>query len=190
VSPAKPYEEMQVSKWSDAFVPGINAGAVCPDRRELMARLLAMALADAMFWPRGGATAEALPLGRDRFLTLSAKLCAMQIKDEALADAIQNALVGRFAANELKHIANILESASAEDVDHLISSSGLRDLAKSIISVWYSGQVGVGEAARVLAYEEALAWPATGYAKAPGICGEFAEWTAKPANAFDPGHRQ
>ena len=98
-----------MSKCSDAFVLEISAGAVGPDRRELLARLLAMALADAMFWPRGGATAEALPLGRDRFLALSAKLCAMQIKNEALADAIQNALVGRFAANELKHIANILE---------------------------------------------------------------------------------
>jgi Membrane bound FAD containing D-sorbitol dehydrogenase len=181
---------MQVSKCSDAFVLEISAGAVGPDRRELLARLLAMALADAMFWPRGGATAEALPLGRDRFLALSAKLCAMQIKDEALADAIQNALVGRFAANELKHIANILEAASPQDVDHLISGSGLRDLVKSIVSVWYSGQVGVGEAARVIAYEEALAWPATGYAKAPGTCGEFGEWTAKPANAVDPGERQ
>jgi hypothetical protein len=181
---------MQVSKCSDAFVLEISAGAVGPDRRELLARLLAMALADAMFWPRGGATAEALPLRRDRFLALSAKLCAMQIKDEALADAIQNALVGRFAANELKHIANILESASPQDVDHLISGSGLRDIVKTIVSAWYSGQVGVGEAARVVAYEEALAWPATRYAKAPGTCGEFGEWTAKPANAFDPGDRQ
>jgi Membrane bound FAD containing D-sorbitol dehydrogenase len=184
------HEEMQVSKRSDACVLEIGAGATCPDRRELLTRLLAVALADAMFWPCGGATAEALPLGRDQFLALSAKLCAMQIKDEALADAIQNALVGRFAAKELKHIDSILESSSPQDADHQISRSGLGELAKSIVAVWYSGQVGAGEAARVLAYEDALAWPATGYAKAPGTCGIFGEWTAKPARAFDSGHRQ
>src|SRR4029077_3747586 len=114
-------------------------------------------------------------------------LCAMQVNDQALADAIQNALVGRFAANEWNYIADLLESASPQDVDRLISRSGLRDLAKSIISAWYSGQVGVGEAVHVLAYEEALAWRATGYAKAPGTCGDFGEWSAKPASASDPG---
>jgi hypothetical protein len=176
-----------VSKHSDASALGIRADAAGPDRRALLARLLALALVDVMFGPHGGAAAEALPLGRDRFLTLSAKLCAMQVNDQALADAIQNALVGRFAANEWNHIADILGSASPQDVDRLISRSGLRDLAKSIISAWYSGQVGVGEAAHVLAYEEALAWPATGYAKAPGTCGEFGEWSAKPASASDPG---
>ena len=179
-----------MSKRSDACVSEIGAGATGPDRRELLTRLLAVALADAMFWPCCGATTEALPLAHDRFLALSAKLCVMQIKDEALADAIQNALVGRFAAKELKHIASILESSSPHDADHLISRSGLGELAKSIVAAWYSGQVGAGEATRVLAYEDALAWTATGYAKAPGTCGVFGDWTAKPAYAFDSGHRR
>jgi Membrane bound FAD containing D-sorbitol dehydrogenase len=55
-----------------------------------------------------------------------------------------------------------------QDVDRLVASSGLHRLAESIVSVWYSGLFGTGEKARVLAYEEALAWRATGYAKAPG----------------------
>jgi hypothetical protein len=184
---AKPDWEIQVSKRSDPSALGIGAEAGDPDRRALLARLLALALADVMFWPSGDAIAEALPLARDRFLAVSTKLCAMQVNDQALADAIQEALFRRFDPNEWKHIGDILESASSQDVDRLISRSGLRDLAKSIISAWYSGQVGVGESAHILAYEEALAWPATGYAKAPGTCGEFGEWSARPAGASNPG---
>jgi len=179
-----------VSQCSATPALSTGADATGPNRRELLAKVLALALADAMFWPASDAAAAVLPLGRDRFLALSTKLCAMQINDEALADAIQNALIGRFAANEWNHIADILVSASPQDVDRLISHSGLREIAKSIVSAWYSGQVGVGESAHVLAYEDALAWAATGYAKAPGTCGEFGEWTAKPASASDPGDQQ
>jgi Membrane bound FAD containing D-sorbitol dehydrogenase len=178
-----------VNKHSDAFVLENRATAASPDRRELLTTLFAAVLANAVCWPRGGIAAEALPLGRDHFLELSAKLCAMQIKDESLADAIQNALVSQYAASEFKRAASILESAPSQHVDRLIAGSGLRDLAKSIVSVWYSGQVGTGEKARVLTYEEALAWPATGYAKPPGTCGEFGDWIAKPASASDLGHR-
>jgi len=171
--------------------PLFEIGATGPDnhdRREVLSKLLAAALVIATNWPRGGALAAALPLGRDRFLEISAKLCAAQLKDGFLGDAIQNALLDHYAADEFKRIANILESAAPEDVERLIAGSGLRELAKSVVSAWYSGQVGTGEAVRVLAYEEALAWPATGYAKAPGTCGVFGDWTAKPASA-DPGHR-
>jgi hypothetical protein len=171
--------------------PAFEVRATAPDghdRRELLSKLLVTALVIATNWPRGGALAAALPLGRGRFLEISAKLCAMQIKDGSPADAIQSALLDHYAADEFKRIANILESAAPEDVERLIAGSGLRELAKSVVSAWYSGQVGTGEAVRVLAYEEALAWPATGYAKAPGTCGVFGDWTAKPASA-DPGHR-
>jgi hypothetical protein len=75
-------------------------------------------------------------------------------------------------------------SATPQDVDRLVASSGLDKLAKSIISVWYSGLLGTGETTRVLAYEDALAWRATGYAKAPGTCGEFGDWITKPPTAL------
>ena len=67
------------------------------------------------------------------------------------------------------------------DVDRLVASSGLDELVKSIVSVWYSGLLGTGERTRVLAYEDALAWRATGYAKAPGTCGEFGDWITRPS---------
>jgi hypothetical protein len=183
-------EEILANERSDG--PLFEIGATGPDnhdRREVLSKLLAAALVIATNWPRSGALAAALPLGRDRFLEISAKLCAVQLKDGFLGDAIQNALLDHYAADEFKRIANILESAAPEDVERLIAGSGLRELAKSVVSAWYSGQVSTGEAVRVLAYEEALAWPATGYAKAPGTCGVFGDWRAKPASAFDPGHR-
>jgi hypothetical protein len=78
-----------------------------------------------------------------------------------------------------------VHSACLQDIDRLIADSGLQKVAASIVSIWYSGLFGTSENARVLAYEEALAWRATGYAKAPGTCGEFGDWITKPPSARD-----
>jgi hypothetical protein len=163
---------------------GRREAASGPHRRELLQRLLAAALATATGW-HNDAIAAALPLDRDRFVELSEKLCAMSIDDGSLADAIQNALVGQYHADDFNRIAALLHTAAPRDVERLVASSGLHELAKSIVSVWYSGLLGTGERARVLAYEEALAWRATGYAKAPGMCGEFGDWITKPSSTLD-----
>ncbi len=154
-------------------------------RRELLQRLLAAALASMPSW-HNNVLAATLPLERDRFVELSEKLCAMSIQDRSLADAIQNALVDYYAAVDFRNIAEHLHSATPQDVDRLLASS---NLARSIISVWYSGLLGTGEKTRVLAYEEALAWRATGYAKAPGTCGEFGDWITKPPSVADRERR-
>ena len=130
-----------------------------------------------------------LPIEQDRFLEVSEKLCAMSIDDRTLADAIQNALLDQFAADDFRRIAELLHSATPQDIDRLVAGSGLNKLAKSIVSLWYSGLLGTGESTRVLAYEEALAWRATGYAKAPGTCGEFGDWIAKPSTVLDRERR-
>jgi hypothetical protein len=161
--------------WRDAEARG-------PDRRELLQKLLtAAAFAAAPGWHEI-AVAAALPLERHRFVELSQKLCAMSIEDEALAGAIQNALADLYSDDDLRRIAELLHSAPPQDIDRLIASSGLQALAKSIVSVWYSGLLGTGQRTRVVAYEEALAWRATGYAKAPGTCGEFDDWSSPPPN--------
>lgn len=180
---------MSVYSHSNELVEINAAAASSPHRRELLAGLLAVALAALAGWPPSGTLAAALPLERKRFLELSAKLCAMPLENGSLADIIQNALIDQHAAGEFRQLAKLLDAAAPEDVGHLAARSGVRQLAKSIISIWYSGQFGTGEEARVLAYEEALAWPATGYAKAPGSCGVFGDWTAKPDDALSGGHR-
>jgi hypothetical protein len=154
-----------------------------PHRRELLQSLLAATLATASGW-HNNAVAATGPLERDRFLELSEKLCAMSIQDRSLADNIQNALADQYTQEEFGRIAAVLDLADPQDIDRLIANSGLQKLAKSIVAVWYSGLVGTGERTRVLAYEEALAWRATRYSKAPGTCGEFGDWIAKPPTAL------
>ena len=177
-----------VASWPRAAAGREEAAAGGPHRREVLLRLLAAALATTTGW-HGDAVAAALPLERDRFVELSEKLCAMSIDDRSLADVIQTALVDQHAADDFKRIAETLHSATPQDIDRLVASSGLHELARSIVSVWYSGLLGTGDRARVLAYEEALAWRATGYAKAPGTCGEFGDWIAKPPNALNRERR-
>jgi hypothetical protein len=173
-----------VASWPRAAAGCQEAAAGGPHRREVLLRLLAAALATTTGW-HDDAVATASPLERDRFVELSEKLCAMSIDDRSLADVIQNALVDQYAADDFKRIAETLHSATPQDIDRLVASSGLQELARSIVSVWYSGLLGTGDRARVLAYEEALAWRATGYAKAPGTCGEFGDWITKPPNALN-----
>jgi hypothetical protein len=163
-----------------------DAEAVSPHRRKLLKCLLAAALADG--W-HNAVVASTLPLERDRFVELSEKLCAMSIDDAFLADAIQNGLADQYADNDFRQIAELLHSAAPDDVARLVTGSGFDKLARSIVSAWYSGLLGTGENTRVLAYAEALAWRATGYAKAPGTCGEFGDWIAKPPSAADREHR-
>ena len=174
------------SRLLSSAAPG-HAAAGVPHRRELLQSLLAAALANAAGWPSD--PVASMPLERDRFVELSAKLCAMSIEDGSLADAIQKALADQYPENEFGRIAELLHSAAPEDADRLVVGSPLHKLAKSIVSLWYSGLLGTGEKARVLAYEEALAWRATGYAKAPGTCGEFGDWIAQPLSALNRERR-
>jgi hypothetical protein len=158
--------------------------AASPHRRELLQSLLAAALATAPGC-HNNAVAATGALEQDRFLELSEKLCAMPIQDRSLADDIQNALADQYTEDEFRRIAAVLDSANPQDIDRLIANSGLQKLAKSIVAVWYSGLLGTGERTRVLAYEEALAWRATRYSKAPGTCGAFGDWITKPPTALD-----
>ena len=110
----------------------------------------------------------------------------MPIEDGSLAEVIQRALAAQYANEEFRQLAELVQSADPNNVERLGAGSEAWELAKSIVSVWYSGQIGVGERTRVLAYDEALAWRATGYAKAPGVCGAFGDWIAKPHGALYP----
>jgi hypothetical protein len=162
-----------------------DAAADSHDRRELLRGVLAAALVTLPVW-NNYAAAATLPMGRGRFIDLSRQLCAMSIEGGGTqADAIQKALLDKYSDYDFRRLADLLHSAIPQDVDRLVASSGLEELVKSIVSVWYSGLLGTGERTRVLAYEDALAWRATGYAKAPGTCGEFGDWITRPSNALD-----
>jgi len=167
---------------------GQDTEAGGPDRRELVQGLLAAAFAAVPDWHHQ-AVAATSQLEPPWFVQLSQKLCAMSINDGALAGVIQKGLANLYSEDDLRRIADLLHSAAAEDIDRLVTSSGFQTLAKSIVSAWYSGFLGSGESTRLLAYEDALAWRATGYAKAPGTCGEFGDWSSPPPTTFDREHR-
>lgn len=176
---------MTVDGHSDEDTFEIGTDPISLHRRDVLISLFVAALAAAVGWGDRESIASALPLERDRFLDLSTKLCGMPIEGGSLADVIQSALAAQYANAEFRQLAELVQSADPNDVERLGAGSEVWELAKSIVSVWYSGQIGVGEATRVLAYEETLAWRATGYAKAPGVCGAFGEWIAKPHGALD-----
>jgi hypothetical protein len=158
---------------------------ICFHRRELLIWCLAAVFTGSVGWGDHNSVAAASPFERDRFLDLSAKLCGMPIEDGSLADVIQDALASRYVNEEFWRLAELVKSADPNDVERLGAGSAVWELAKSILSVWYSGRIGVGERTLVLAYDEALAWRATGYAKAPGVCGAFGDWITKPHGALD-----
>ena len=136
-------------------------------------------------WPHA-AWAGTLPLDRQRFLELSAKLCDLPIKARGVADEIQAAIAGGTQLERINRLAALVGPAAPETVESLVAASDLGDLAESLIAAWYTGmtgsreELGPTEIRRVVTHEDALAWRATGYAKAPGTCGVFAEWAANP----------
>ncbi len=112
-----------------------------------------------------------------------------------MADAMQAAIAGGTQSERLTQLAALLRQAPPESVENLVAASDLKDLAESLIAAWYTGLTGSAEkngsgektgaklAPYVISHEEALAWRATGYAKAPGTCGLFGEWAVKPGLA-------
>lgn len=103
-----------------------------------------------------------------------------------MADVIQSAITSDTGADQLTRLAALVGQAPSETVDTLLATSDLKELAERLIAAWYTGMSGAKETRRVLSHDEALAWRATGYANAPGTCGVFGEWTAKPGSIATP----
>ena len=101
----------------------IGTDPICLHRRELLISWLAAALAASVGWGDRNSIAAALPLERDRFLDLSAKLCGMPIEGGSLADVIQSALAAQYANAEFRRLAELVQSADPNDVERLGAGS-------------------------------------------------------------------
>jgi hypothetical protein len=123
----------------------------------LLQSLLAAALTRLPPWLKD-AIAAALP--RDRLVDLWEKLCAIPIEDRSLADVIQNVLSEQYNEDDLRRIAEVLDSAtgSVQDLDRLWPALDSRRSRIRSSRCGYSGLRGSGHNVRVLAYEKALAW--------------------------------
>ena len=97
--------------------------------------------------------------GDSGFLALSRALTDRHGLNPVTAQRIEAALVpsGVRQAGELpKLIALATNSASGKDLLQAASDAGLKDLAQDIVAAWYTGTVGQGPKAVVVAYQEAL----------------------------------
>ena len=63
-----------------------------------------------------------------------------------------------------------------------IAGTPMEPAAKALAAAWYTATVGAGPSARLLSYEDALAWKVAGFDATPGLCaGEFGFWAEPPA---------
>lgn len=128
----------------------------------------------------GVAQASALDLSDTEFLFLSERLCGLAPDDPSLAGAVQAAVAVLHPVGALRRLADLVAVISG-NLDFAIDASGLAEPASSVVAIWYSGLTGDSAGARVLTYNSALGWAATGFAKPNGTCGEgFGAWADAP----------
>ena len=156
---------------------------VDPARRAALQALLAGA-ASLLGVSAASIAAQPTRLDPVRFLELSRRLTAMPIRSRSLAAEIQAAIAPFGSAGDLARLADLAERTPPDRLDQAVTDAGLRGPADLIVIAWYAGLAGPDTALRVITHTDALAWAATGYAKAPGTCDEaFGAWTRPPVIA-------
>ena len=178
--------------------PGVDPGEADFARRTALTALLAaVAAASGMGAGMFGGAAHAQPapaaarLDPARFLEMSRRLTAQPIRSRSLANEIQAAIGPLDVGDNLGRLADLVERSTPEQLGRAIAEAGYTGLADMIVVAWYSGTVGGDKDLRIVTHSDALAWAATGYAKAPGTCDTaFGAWTAQPVIAAAKGARR
>ncbi|WPL81859.1 sugar dehydrogenase complex small subunit [Bordetella hinzii] len=132
--------------------------------------------------------APAAPVADSAFLALSRVLTDRQHLNPLTASRIQAALAGSGVRQAARLPELIALAASAADSAQLMQAArqaGLQDLAGDIVAAWYTGTVGSGPAAVLVAYEEALMYqPVRDALTVPTYCSYGPMWwTAAPPDA-------
>ncbi|CAI2513782.1 sorbitol dehydrogenase family protein [Serratia plymuthica] len=136
-------------------------------------------------------TAAANPLVFARFFTLSRTITEHQDIDQGMSARIFTALsdsIPNFSA-QIKQLSALLQpEQSAKQLQTLAIQTGLQDLLTAIISAWYTGTVGHGPQAVLIAYKDALMYrPASDALIVPTYCGNGPLWwTAAPPMTMTP----
>lgn len=105
------------------------------------------------------ATPAAAPLADPGFLLLSQRLTDHANINPVTAQRIRDALAPagvKQAAQVDQLIALASQHTTAESLLEAATQVGLKDLALGIVAAWYTGTVGQGTSAVMVAYEEAL----------------------------------
>ncbi len=137
-------------------------------------------LAGLMALPPGLAATQAT-LSKADFIAASSLATGMEPdKLTGLGDALFAAFQTQGPA--LLQLAALARATPPADLAAAIKGTPMEPAARALAAAWYTGTVGSGPAARLLSYEDALAWKAIGFEATPGICaGEFGFWAEPPA---------
>jgi len=160
-------------------------GRLAMNRRELLA--VTGAILGALGAPNAAlalAPSPVTPISTQAFRDLTLALTGYAPRDPSMVDAFQDAFSQELI--QLEQLYRILVSApERDDWPKAIADAGLTPLAEQLITAWYTGIVGEGEAARVVTYLDAFVWYAVGYTKPPSTCDtDFGAWAMRPPGEF------
>ncbi|CAI2464244.1 Membrane bound FAD containing D-sorbitol dehydrogenase [Serratia ficaria] len=136
-------------------------------------------------------TAAGNPLIFARFFTLSQTLTEHRDIDQGMSARIFTALSNAtpdFSARIERLSALLRPEQSAAQLQTLAVQAGLQEVITAIVSAWYTGTVGHGQQAVLIAYKDALMYrPASDALIVPTYCGNGPLWwTAAPPMTMTP----
>ncbi|WP_077295120.1 sorbitol dehydrogenase family protein [Yersinia proxima] len=130
-------------------------------------------------------TTAANPLAFARFFKLSQTLTEHQDIDQGMSARIFTALHnsdGQFPSKISQLTALMQDGQSAQQLQALAQQHQLQKTVSAIVAAWYTGTVGHGQQAILIAYKDALMYrPASDALVVPTYCGNGPLWwTATP----------
>jgi hypothetical protein len=76
----------------------------------------------------------------------------------------------------------LANTTTPEQFATAIAGTPLEAPCQQLAAAWYTGTIGAGRNAKLVSYDDALAWKAVGMDIVPGNCaGEFGFWSEPPA---------
>lgn len=174
-----------------------------PRRRAVLLGLAVTALEAGVLGYPASLNAQAAPAQApvvdDGFLKLSQRLCDNQALNPVTARRIRDALgpAGVTQANQIAPLIALAQKhATSDTLLQAADQAGMKDLALGIVAAWYTGTVGAGENAVVVAYQEALMYqPVRDALPVPTYCNFGPMWWSgappdvarMPADPVTPG---
>ena len=145
-------------------------------------RAVLRALASLAAWAAAPAALAQGGTTPAQFAGLSQALTTYAYQDPPLAAALVRALAAAIGAAKLTQLATVVTQAPGADLDAALEAAGLTVAAQNVIVALYSGMVDGANGARVLTYNEALAWQAVPWTKPNALCGGQTDyWSSAPS---------
>lgn len=137
-------------------------------------RTLLQAIAAWSAWSASGLDALAATPPSDaleRFTALSSALTGITVDDAIASAEVLDAFATPERRAAVQALADLVAATPADALDAAIAARKLDGVANEIVSIWYSGVAGSGDAQEVVLYLNALVWNAMTFAKPMGVCG-------------------